>query len=389
MNADQILAEAYEQSGLDDLGEGGDIAAAGLAAYVEACDAEADLSELGAMVVHGGLTAALVNRLRVVDHVKRHPEVRDQPVEAPVVVVGLFRAGTTLISNLLDQDPANRALLRWESGDSVPPPSPDELRSGPRVEAGQAGVDMLEAINPGIRAIHHEDADAPTECIAVLGQAFQSISWESLANVPSYAEWWRSSDLTAGYAYHRDVLQVLQSNGCGGRWTLKSPGHALALDALTTTYPDAELVVLHRDPVALVASVSSLIHTMSGAFSDVDHRAYIREHWSQTLEDCIARIDTFEAANPGRLHHLQYADLVTDPVGTMRGLYDALGLDATDEAMDAIGAHVTARPRGSFGTHSYDLATYGLDEGALRERFSDYVARYDVAHEAAAVSASS
>ena len=204
--------------------------------------------------------------------------------------------------------------------------------------------------------------------------------------MPSYAEWWRASDMTAGYRYHRDVLQVLQSNGCAGRWTLKSPGHALALDALTAVYPDARLVVLHRDPVVLTASVCSLIHTMSSAFSDVDHRAYIRQHWSDTLDACIERIDAFEAVHPGRLHHVQYADLVTEPVGTMRTLYGELGIDATDEAMDAIGAHVGAHPRGSFGTHSYDLATYGLDEGALRERFAGYVERYDVPHEAAAVS---
>ena len=291
MNADQILAQASEQTGLDDLGPDGDLAMAGLAAYLEACDAEADLSELGVMAVDGAVTGALVNRLRVVDHHRQHPGLSDSPVEAPVVVVGLFRAGTTLLSNLLDRDPANRALLRWESGDSVPPPTPDEMRAGPRVEAAQVGVDMLAAINPGIKAIHHEDAESPTECIAVLGQAFQSISWEALANVPSYAAWWRGSDMTAGYRYHRSVLQVLQSNGCAGRWTLKSPGHALALDALTAVYPDARLVVLHRDPVMLTASVCSLIHTMSSAFSDVDHRDYIRDHWTRTLEDCIAGVD--------------------------------------------------------------------------------------------------
>jgi hypothetical protein len=292
-------------------------------------------------------------------------------------VVGLFRAGTTLMSNLFDQDPANRALLRWESGDSVPPPAPHELRVGPRVEAGQAGVDMLEAINPGIRAIHHEDADAPTECIAVLGQAFQSISWEALANVPSYAAWWRASDMTAGYRYHRSVLQVLQSNGVAGRWTLKSPGHALALDALTAVYPDARLVVLHRDPVVLTASVCSRIHTMSSAFSGVDHRDYIREHWTTTLEDCIAGVDAYA----DRLHHVQYADLVADPVGTARGLYQALGLDATAGAMEAMARLVAERPQGEHGRHSYDLATYGLVEDELRERFAGYVERYEVPRE--------
>ena len=130
------------------------------------------------------LVAALVNRLKVVDWAKQHPEVTEERIEAPVVVIGMFRAGTTFLSNLLDADPANRALLGWESQDSVPPPLPGRAQTGPRVDAAQGGVDMLEMLNPAISAIHHEAAADPTECIAVMGQAFQSISWEAIANVP-------------------------------------------------------------------------------------------------------------------------------------------------------------------------------------------------------------
>ena len=173
------------------------------------------------------------------------------------------------------------------------------------------------------------------------------------------------------------MLQVLQSNGCAGRWTLKSPGHALALDALTAVYPDARLVVLHRDPVVLTASVCSLIHTMSSAFSDVDHRDYIRDHWTATLEDCISGVD----AHADRLHHVQYADLVADPVGTARALYEALGLDATPETMDSMTRMVAERPQGGFGRHSYDLASYGLVEDELRDRFAGYAERYAVPRE--------
>jgi hypothetical protein len=377
MSPEQLVDEACERSGLSDLGPDAEVALAGLSAYVEACAAEAGLSDLGVMAVHGAVVAALVNRLQVVDHHRRNPALATSAVGSPVVVVGLFRAGTTLLSNLLDRDPANRVMLRWESGDAVPPPTPAELREGPRVDAAQVGVEMLAAINPGIKAIHHEDAASPTECIAVLGQAFQSISWEAIANVPSYARWWRASDMTAGYRYHRSVLQVLQSNGCEGRWMLKSPGHALALDALTAVYPDARLVVLHRDPVVLTASVCSLVHTMSSAFSDVDHRDYVREHWTQTLEDCIAGIDAYA----DRLHHLRYADLVADPLGTVQRLYADLGLEAGTGAFDAMAAELAARPQGVFGHHRYDLASYGLDEAELRKRFAGYVERYDVPHE--------
>ena len=126
------------------------------------------------------------NRLRIVDWAQRHPEVADERIDAPLVVIGMFRAGTTFLSYLLEQDPRNRALLRWEAGDSVPPPTPADFRSGPRVEAARVGNDMLEQINPRIRAIHHEEPDGPTECITLMSQDFKSLSWEAISNVPTY-----------------------------------------------------------------------------------------------------------------------------------------------------------------------------------------------------------
>ncbi|MDO9457061.1 sulfotransferase [Nocardioides sp.] len=385
LDADALVAQAVEQTGLDDLGDPS--AREGLERLVESVNAEAQLNELGGLGIGGALVAALVNRLRVIDHATNHPEVADEQVEAPVVVVGLFRAGTTLISNLFDCDPANRALLRWESGDSVPPPVPAERRSGPRVEAAQVGTDMLEALNPEVRAIHHEDAESPTECIAVLGQAFRSVSWEAIANVPSYAAWWRADPLAnvPAYEFHRTTLRVLQSGGTRGRWVLKSPHHALALDALTAVYPDARLVVLHRDPVVLTASVCSLVRAMSSMFSDADHSAYVREHWTQTLEQSVAGIDAFRAGHPDHpMVDVAYADLVADPVTTMESLYDALGMAPGDGAFAAMAAHVGAHPRSELGTHRYDLATHGLVEAELRERFAAYVERYDVRVETAA-----
>ena len=191
MNVDEIVAAAVEQTGLDDFGDALLPSSVpsfrdGLACYVASLESEARLNDLGGVALPPAVTAALVNRLKVVDWAKQHPEVRDERIEAPVVVIGMFRAGTTLLSNLLDQDPANRALLAWESQDSAPPPTPETRRSGPRVDAAQGGVDMLEMLNPAISAIHHESASDPTECIAVMGQAFQSISWEAIANVPTY-----------------------------------------------------------------------------------------------------------------------------------------------------------------------------------------------------------
>ncbi len=380
ITADDLIAKAIDSTGLDDLGPDG--YQEGLEAYVAALQDEARLSDLGVMAVEGAVVTALANRLRVVAHAAAHPSVRDEEIDAPLVVIGMFRAGTTFLSNLLDQDPGNRALLRWESSDSAPPPTPADHREGPRVDAGRFEVEMLEALNPAVRAIHHEDADGPTECIAVMGQDFKSLSWEAIANVPSYGAWLRKADCTSAYGYHRLVLQVLQSGGVRGRWTLKSPHHCIALEALTAVHPGARLVLLHRDPVVLSASVCSLVSTMSSTFSDADHGAYIASHWTGLLEESITRIDSFRAAHPEHpIVDVHYADLVSDPVATVGALYDAVGtpLSATAEARMA--DHVAAHPKGSLGRHGYDLASHGLDADELRERFAGYVDRYGIAPE--------
>ncbi len=377
LTLDAVVDEACRATGLDDFGPPD--FRDGLTILCESIEAEARLNPLGELAVRDTIVSALAARLRVFDWVSRHREVTDERIDAPIIVIGMFRAGTTFLSRLLDQDPGNRALLRWEAGDPVPPPTRSDHRVGPRVDASQLANDMLEQLNPSMRAIHHEDADGPTECIAVMSQDFKSLTWEAITNVPGYSRWLLDTDQRSAYEYHRAVLQILQSGGVRGRWTLKSPHHAIALDALTAVYPDARLVLLHRDPAVLCASVCSLISTLSGTFSDADHRPYIAEHWTAMLEESVRRIDTFRDAHPDHpILDVQYADLVGDPLGTVATIYEASGAELDAAARNALSAYVEAHPKGSLGAHHYDLAEFGLQADAIRERFAGYVERYEV-----------
>jgi hypothetical protein len=381
---DELISEARDLTGLDDFGS--DSFREGLAVFCNSVDSEAQLNELGHTAIRANVAGSLVNRLRIVEWSQSHPGVADERIDAPLIVIGMFRAGTTFLSYLLEQDAGNRALLRWETGDSVPPPTPDTFRTDPRVEAARIGNDMLEQINPRIRAIHHEEPDGPTECISLMSQDFKSLSWEAISNVPTYGKWLLDVDQRSAYEYHRLALQVLQSGGFRGRWTLKSPHHALNLEALTSVYPDARLVLLHRDPAVLCASVCSLISTLSGTFTDVDHRTYIADHWVTMLEESVVRIDAFRAAHPEHpIVDVQYSELMRDPSGAVAAIYDAHGGpdggpldDASRTAMDA---YVAAHPKDGLGVHGYDLTEFGLDRAELAERFSGYVARYDVTRE--------
>ena len=373
----ELLEEARKETGLEDFGA--DDFREGLEVYWDSVMSEAQLNEVGAIAVRANVVGSLANRLKIIDWAASHTGVADEAIETPVFVIGMFRAGTTLLSNLFDQDPRNRALLRWEAGDSVPPATPASFRSGPRVDAARMAGEMLESLNPKMAAVHHEEADGPTECIAVMSQDFKSLALEAIANVPTYGRWLQQVDQRSAYEYHHLVLQVLQNGGVRGRWTLKSPHHALALDALTSVYPDARLVLLHRDPVILCASVCSLISTLSGTFSDANHRRYIAEHWTAMLETSIERVEAFRSAHPEHpILDVQYVDLVEKPVETVAGMYDFLGDSLADDARAAIEGYVGANRKGRFGEHRYDLAEFGLDETTVSESFGAYTARYQI-----------
>ena len=178
LRADELIGTASTQTGLDDFG--GDSFREGLDLYCESVNAAAELNDIGAAVVPGAIVGALVNRLRLTQWVTGHPEVRDEQIVAPWIVVGLFRAGTTLLSYLLEKDERSRPLLRWEANDSTPPSTGDH-RNDPRVEAMRFASDMLDSINPRIKIVQSEEPDGPTECISVLNQDFKSLTWEAMA----------------------------------------------------------------------------------------------------------------------------------------------------------------------------------------------------------------
>lgn len=374
---DKLIETACANTGLNDFG--GDSFREGLRIFCESTSSEAKLNDFGAMAVPGAVLGALSNRLKVVDWVKRHPEVSEERIEAPLIVIGMFRAGTTFLSYLLEKDERHRPLFRWEAGDSVPPPTPRGIANDPRIAATRASMAMMDEINPRMRVVQSEEPDGPTECISVMNQDFKSLTWEAMVNVPTYADWLKNVDHSSAYDYHKQVLQVLQSGGVRGRWSLKAPYHIIHLDALTAVYPDARLVLTHRDPLVLCTSVCSLITALTGLFSDADHSRFIADHWTEMLARSIDGMNNFRDANPHiNIVDVHYADLARDPLGTMRRVYAGIGEDIEGQPIQAMTAHVESHPKHRFGRHGYDPREYGLDAGAIAERFRPYVERYGI-----------
>lgn len=371
MDVDALCAAAVQTAGCDDFGD--EAYRAGLDALVASLRGEAQLSELGTIALETQITRALTNRLRVNEWHRTRPELAAAPIERPLIVVGLPRTGTTLLSYLLDCDPAHRSLLRWESLDLVPPADAASLRNDPRVAQAAADEEALHALNPQFRSMHYEAPDGPTECVTVLAQDFRSLLWETVANVPSYSEWLLAADHRSAYAHHRRCLQVLQSRA-PGRWSLKTPHHCLALPELFAEYPDACIVMTHRDPVAVSASVISLVRSLSGTFSDADHVDYLVRHWPDLLVEAVRRVTEHRAAHPEQdaaWFDLPYDDLVADPVGSGARIYEHFGDELTGVTRARLEEYVRAHPQGEHGRHRYSIDEFGIDAGALRERFTD------------------
>jgi len=377
MNVNSLISQARAQTGLDDLGD--DRILHALARLVDALNNEARLSERGRPAIEQELVDTLVNRLRVEDHLAKHPELLERPVKKPTFVFGLMRTGTTLVINLLSVDPARRCLLRWESFDSVPPPRPEELHAGPRYAKSQERSEFGLKYAPHISAIHHENADSPSECQFAMSPSFVSQYFDAMFDIPSYHRWFLyEADYLPAFEYHKRLLQLLQAN-VGGHWTLKNPWHPLFLDALTTVYPDAQLVMTHRDPADVVGSACSLLKAIRPMFSDSVDNAAIARCLLETFDLMIARSDAYrEAHGRDSIHDVQYADVMRDPIGEIRRIYARFDEPLTPAAEAAMNAYMQDNPKGKLGRHSYSLEEYGLSREQVHERYSGYCERYRI-----------
>jgi hypothetical protein len=376
LRADALESEARERTGLSAFGD--PVYREGLDVLLEAL-AGAELSELGGMVWRGRLLSHLVQRLRVQDVLARHPEIEQQAVPAPVFVVGLPRTGTTALSHLLACDPATRSLRVWESAQPVPPPESASEHTDPRIEAAAKQLEAMRQLAPQLAAMHEDTPTGPTENHDLLGMSFRTFHFEGMAWIPGYVAWWLGCDMRPAYRLMRRTLQLLQWRCPPTRWMLKSPPDSFCLDAVLEVFPDARFVMTHRDPAAVLGSVCSLVHTMYRLTGKPPAPERIgaaeRDSWSEAMRRLLAvRARLGEA----RFADVHFDELVADPLATVAGAYDRLGLPFGAEAEQAMRAHAQKHPRGRHGEHRYRLEDWGLERGAVRESFRFYTDRCGV-----------
>lgn len=385
LRSDALHEAARRETGLDDFGPAH--YREGLTRLLESLETEAALSPLGRSVARANIHTALVNRLQITDWLARHPEIAQQPVERPVVIVGMGRTGTTILHDLLALDPTNRVPLSWESEHPCPPPERASYESDPRIEALQRDLDRVDQLIPDFKKMHPMGALLAQECIRLTANDFASLIFAASFRVPSYNRWMtEEADLSPVYAAHRRSLQLLQWRCPGERWVLKSPGHLWALDALVKEFPDARLIQPHRDPLKVISSMTSLETTLRALTSDDIVPTEIGREWAELMAggwDASVDARRQGLVPPGQVLDLHFREFITRPIETVRRVYDFLDLELSDETAARMQAHLDANPSDKHGKHSHRFSDTGLRAEEWRERCRGYCEYFDVIEESA------
>ncbi|MEU4596070.1 sulfotransferase [Nocardia sp. NPDC023988] len=364
-----LHASATKLTGLTDFGS--DDYTEALGVLLDSYRDEAGLTELGSKMSRFFLRGTLIARALSEAAWAANPGFAETPVTRPIFVTGLPRTGTTALHRLLAADPANQGLEMWLTDFPQPRPPRESWADNPAYQQIDAGLRQHQVQNPEFMGLHYMSAADVEECWQLLRQSVMSHSYECLAYLPSYSQWLTTQDWTPAYARHRRNLQLIGMND-SRRWVLKNPSHLFCLDALLAVYPDAVVIQTHRDPATVIPSVCSLNEHATRGWSTVFTPEVIGrtqlDLWSRGLREFTAA----RARHPeAHFIDIDFADLRSDPVGTVETIYRSIGTDLTPQARAAVlDLDAESRTGARKPTHHYSLADYGLTEDMVAERFS-------------------
>ncbi len=384
LTVDAVLGAAVAASGLDDFGP--DDFHERLQLWLSEMDEDEERNGLGRLGLFGDCVRYASNRLKVRDLLARHPEILEIPIDKPVIVIGLPRSGTTHLVNLLAADQRFRSMPLWESYEPVPDAresiGPDGI--DPRWQRCENAWQAMQASMPLIASMHPMNPDHVHEELELMLSDFTSYNIEWIARTPKWRDYLLSHEQSAHYAYLKVGLQILQWYKPRERWVLKCPQHLEQIGPLMQTFPDATIVVTHRDPVSVVQSTITMVTYGARMSYRTPRPEWYLEYWSDRIRRLLDRSVRDRHLLPaGRTVDVLFDEFMSDDMAVIRQIYEVAGLELTPEALAQIDAYTAAHPRGKDGQVVYDLrADFGVTPDEVREPFGFYFDRFAVRIEA-------
>lgn len=374
LDAGRMLAAALKRAGQADFGDRSFYQP--LQRLVASCNAESDLNSLGRNAVKFEIRRSLHNLLEFERRERADPAVLARPIERPIFITGMPRSGSTFLHRLLVRDPAVAAPLSWRLVHPHPS-SAGALGEALNRARVQAQFYLMRLLAPELNTLHEVAAGEPEECTDITAQVFQSLRYDSVYRVPSYQSWLQRHGHEEAYRFHKRFLQHLDAQLPGRRWILKSPDHVFALDDIRTVYPDAHWVFIHRDPVAVLASVARLTEVLRRPFAHHVDLAEIGQQVCASWLDGAGRMMR-AAAGCGSILHLHYREIVSDPPQAVQRLYRHGGHASSREAALRMHRWLGNRSNRGHRPRRYDLARFGLDPERLRAAFKPYTDAFGI-----------
>ena len=383
LDADALMTAAAAQVGLDDFGSMDFVER--LEVLLGALETEAGLSPMGRVSAAGMLSGLLVNRLLLTDLLARHPEIHDVEIVRPIVIAGLPRTGTTHLHNLISADPALRSLPYWESVQPVPFPAEADAAgtdADPRLARTEMALGAMDVLLPHFKRMHEMTTWHVHEEIQLLAIDISTMLFDTMAPMPTWREYYLSHDQTPHYEYMKTVLKAMQWLRGGERWILKSPQHLEQFGPLISTFPDATVLVTHRDPVSVMVSMSTMVAYSGRTSLEPMDPTRIAGYWADRLETMLnAAMRDRHLLPAGQSMDILFGDFMADDVGTVRRIYDLAGQPLPPASEAAIQDYIAGHERERHGKVVYEPERLGLDLAARREAMRPYSERFGVPDE--------
>ncbi len=379
-SVESLLASACSRTGLSDWGDNS--FRTPLRILLESYREDSNLSCIGWLMIHKQLINNLSNRLLIQEEIKRHPDILREQIKRPLFIVSMARTGTTLLHRLLSQDENNRALLCWEAVCPAPAPEPDTRDTDPRISRMAMQIRMIQRLLPDLASIHDLQANSPDECYPLLENSFISSSFDTHADATKYFEWLSRQEMVLPYRYYRLQLQILQSRISTERWVLKSPYHLSSLDALLSVFPDACMVVTHRHPFEMIPSICSVVSTLKKIVNEHVDLDLIGRQVLDSVSSAVEDLNRIEnIVDSSQFFHVNYRDLVSDPVGTVRLIYKHFGYTLEGRFEERMRIWLSTNPQNKYGVHKYSLEEFGLNQDLIKCLFAEYCERFMISSE--------